>query len=86
MAAVSWKKNRDADGYQIWYSTDKKFKQSVKSIKIDKSNAKELLKKLKPGKKLYVKIRAYKRIKYPGSGKKITVYGEWSKVKSFKVK
>ena len=86
MAAVSWKKNRDADGYQIWYSTDKKFKQSVKSIKIDKSNAKELLKKLKPGKKLYVKITAYKRIKYPGSGKKITVYGEWSKVKSFKVK
>ena len=44
------------------------------------------MKKLKPGKKLYVKIRAYKRIKYPGSGKKITVYGEWSKVKSFKVK
>ena len=72
--------------YNILKRNGPLLKASVKSIKIDKSNAKELLKKLKPGKKLYVKIRAYKRIKYPGSGKKITVYGEWSKVKSFKVK
>lgn len=85
-AAVTWKKNIKVDGFQIKYSTDKKFKKSVKTIIIDKSNAKKILKKLKPGKKLYVKIRAYKNIKNPASGKKTTVYGVWSKVKSIKVK
>lgn len=85
-AKVTWKKNNKADGYQICYSTSKKFKKSVKSINIDKSNAKKILKKLKSGKKLYVKIRTYKNIKNPASGKKTTVYGEWSKVKSIKAK
>ena len=85
-AQVTWKKNSKADGYQIKYTTDKKFKKSVKTINLDRSKAKKILKKLKLKKKLYVKIRVYKRIKNPASGKKVTVYGAWSKVKSLKVK
>ena len=85
-AVVSWTENLKADGYQIQYSPDKEFKESVKSVKIDKSNVKLLLENLKSAKKWYVHIRAYKKIKNPASGKKTTVYGKWSKVRSFKAK
>ena len=76
---VSWKKDSRADGYQIQYSTSSKFK-NAKTVTCSKKTAKTIIKKLKKGKKYYVRIRAYKKI---GSKK---YYGSFSKTKSVKVK
>ena len=78
---VQWKKDNRSDGYQVQYSTDKKFKKNVKSVVIGKKQTtKQTIKKLKTGKKYYVRIRSYKKI----SGKKY--YGTWSSKKTVKVK
>lgn len=37
---VQWKKDKKADGYQVQYSTDKKFKKNVKSVNVSKKNTK----------------------------------------------
>ncbi len=72
--AVSWKRQKEAKGYVIEYSTDKNFKKNV-SKKVIKNNktTKATLKKLKEGKKYYVRVKAYTVI----GGKK--VYGARSK-------
>ena len=77
---VQWKKDKKADGYQVQYSTDKKFKKNVKSVNVSKKNTKATVKKLKKGKTYRVRIRSYKKI----NGKKY--YNGWGKVKSVKVK
>ena len=77
---VQWKKDKKADGYQVQYSTDKKFKKNVKSMNVSKKNTKATVKKLKKGKTYRVRIRSYKKI----DGKKY--YSGWGKVKSVKVK
>ena len=78
---VQWKKDNRSDGYQVQYSTDKKFKKNVKSVVIGKKQTtKQTIKKLKTGKKYYVRIRSYKKI----NGKKY--YGTWSSKKTVKVK
>lgn len=74
---VSFKKVKKAKGYQIRYSTNKRFSRSKKII--TRKN-KYTIKKLKKGKTYYVKVRAYK---LNGSKK---VYGKWSAVKKCKVK
>lgn len=73
---VQWKKNKTGKGYVVQYTTDKKFKKGVKTVKI-KMNAtvKTTIKKLKKG-TYYVRIRAM-------NGKS---YSNWCKVKSVKVK
>lgn len=77
---VQWKKDNRSDGYQVQYSTDKKFKKNVKSVVIGKKQTtKQTIKKLKTGKKYYVRIRSYKKI----NGKKY--YGTWSSKKTVKV-
>ena len=56
---VEWKK-LDCTGYEIIYTTDSKFKKGLKAVKIKNSNTtKKAIKKLKKGKKYYVKVRAY---------------------------
>lgn len=76
---VTLKKITNAQGYQIKYSTSKKFgKKVTKTINSKKRSV--TLKKLKAKKKYYIKARAY--ITY--NGKKI--YGKWSNVKKVKVK
>lgn len=56
---VEWKK-LDCTGYEIIYTTDSKFKKGLKTVKIKNSNkTKKAIKKLKKGKKYYVKVRAY---------------------------
>lgn len=56
---VEWKK-LDCTGYEIIYTTDSKFKKGLKIVKIKNSNkTKKAIKKLKKGKKYYVKVRAY---------------------------
>lgn len=77
---VQWKKDKKADGYQVQYSTDKKFKKNVKSMNVSKKNTKATVKKLKKGKTYRVRIRSYKKI----DGKKY--YSGWGKVKSVKVR
>ena len=78
-AAVTWKAVEGCSGYQIQYSKDKKFKKSVKKLTVkggDKTSA--TLKKLKPKKITYIRIRSFTKITDP-NGKTITVYGKWSK-------
>lgn len=69
-------------GYQVQYSTSKKFtKKTTKTIKVaTKKKLNKKIKGLKSGKKYYVRVRAYKM-----NGKK-TVYSAWTAKKSVKVK
>lgn len=68
-------------GYQIQYSTDKKFKNNNKSVTVNKQKTtKTTVKKLKSKKTYFVRVRTYKTV----NGKK--VYSSWSKVKSIKTK
>ncbi len=80
---VTWKKQtaKGIKGYQIQYSTDKKFKNNVKNVTISKTKTtSKTIKKLQSKKKYYVRIRTYKK---SGSEK---IYSSWSKTKSIKVK
>lgn len=70
------KKISSANGYQIAYSTSKKFTNKTTRYITTKSTAKTLT-KLKNGTRYYIKVRAYK---LDSAGKK--VYGKYSKVKS----
>lgn len=76
-AKIRLKKIKQAAGYQIKYSTTKKFKKAKTTKKIYKKN-KFTIKKLKAGKKYYIKARAYAKV----NGKR--VYGAWSKKKKIK--
>ena len=76
---ITLKKIKTATGYQIKYSTSKKFGKKVTKT-INTKKVKVTLKKLKPKKKYYVKARAYSS--FEGS----KVYGTWSKIKTVKVK
>jgi hypothetical protein len=74
---VSWKKDKQATGYQIQYSTDKKFKKGTKTANINKNKIiSKTVSKLKAGKKYYVRVRSYKNAKINGKSKKL--YGAWS--------
>lgn len=78
---VTWAKVSGVKGYQIQYSTDKKFKKNNKSVTVTKQKTtKATVKKLKSKKKYYVRVCTYKTV----NGKKI--YSSWSKVKSVKTK
>lgn len=78
---VTWAKVSGVKGYQIQYSSDKKFKKNNKSVTVTKQRTtKATVKKLKSKKKYYVRVRTYKTV----NGKKI--YSSWSKVKSVKTK
>lgn len=75
---VSWKKqSKSTDGYQIQYSTSKKFTKKTTVTKAVKklSKTKLEIKKCKAKKKYYIRIRTYKTAK----GKKY--YSGWSKIK-----
>ncbi|MGN0276014.1 MAG: Ig-like domain-containing protein [Hominisplanchenecus sp.] len=75
---VNWKKVKDADGYQIQYAKNSKFKNAL--TKKTGSKATLTLKKLTKGQKYYVRVRAFKNT---DSG---NVYGAYSKVKKATVK
>lgn len=75
------KKVKKVSGYKVKLSQNKKLKKS-KTYRIKKNQ--KTVKGLKQGKKYFVKVRAYKKIKIKRKSK--TVYGKWSKVKSMKIK
>ncbi len=77
---IKIKKVKKISGYKVKISQNKKFKKS-KTYRIKKNQ--KTVKGLKQGKKYFVKVRAYKKIKIKRKSK--TVYGKWSKVKSMKI-
>lgn len=78
---VRWKKDSQADGYQIQYAKNSKFTIGKKSVTITKRlTGSKVVSKLTKGRKYYVRIRAYKKI----DGKKY--YGLWSKTGKVKSK
>ncbi|MBO5372559.1 MAG: leucine-rich repeat protein [Lachnospiraceae bacterium] len=83
--AVKWKKQtKQTTGYEIQYSTSKKFK-GAKTANIKKAKTTSTtIKKLKAKKKYYVRIRTYKTVKI--NGKSTKLYSGWSNAKSVKVK
>ena len=84
-AKISWKVNKKASGYQIQYSTHKKFKKANKVITVKSGKKKKAaLKKLKIGKTYYVRIRPYVTVK-DASGLNQAVYGKWSKAKRMRI-
>lgn len=76
---IKYKKVAGADGYEISYSTNKKFKKSV--MKKTSSKTSYTIKKLKKKKVYYVRVRAYKK---DSTGK--LVYGKYSSVKKVMIK
>ena len=75
---LKYKKVSGAKGYEISYSTDKKFKKAV--TKKNTAKTSYTISKLKKGKTYYVRVRAYK---VDSTGKK--VYGKYSSMKKVKV-
>ena len=71
-AKIMFKKVKKADGYQISYADNKKFREAKKRS-TGKTNI--VLKKLKKNRKYYVRVRAYRKV---NGAKK---YGTYSKVK-----
>lgn len=71
---VKWKK-KSCTGYQIQYSTNKKFaKKGTKVLKVNKAKTtSKTVKKLKAKKKYYVRVRSYKTVK------KKNYYSKWTK-------
>lgn len=74
---INLKKITGANGYQIRYCDNKKFRGYISKII---TKRKVTIKKLKKKTTYYVKARAYKKV----NGKK--VYGTWSKIKKRKIK
>ena len=83
---VKWKKVKSIKGYQIEYSTSKKFtKKTSKKVLVSKQKkTSTAIKNLKGKKTYYVRIRTYKNVKF--NGKTVKVYSSWSKSKSVKTK
>lgn len=78
---VKWKKNTAGNGYQIQYSTSKKFAKGNKTKTISKNKTTSYtIKKLKKKKTYYVRIRTYKKVSEK------TYYSELSSVKKVKIK
>lgn len=80
---MKWKKQKkSASGYQIQYSTSKKFTKKTTVTKTVKKNSttKLTVKNLKAKKKYYVRIRTYKTV----GGKKY--YSSWSKCQKVETK
>ncbi len=84
---VKWKKQTtQITGYVIQYSLNKKFSsKATKLITVNKSNASsKKVKKLKAGKKYFVRICAYKTVQ--SGGQREYLCSKWSKAKAVKVK
>ena len=82
-ATASWSGASNVSGYQIQYSTSRAFK-NKKSKKV--TMPKLAIKKLKPNKTYYFRVRNYKKVRNPISDEINTYYGQWSKIIKVKVK
>ncbi|MBR1663811.1 MAG: hypothetical protein IJ696_05745 [Ruminococcus sp.] len=79
---VTYKKVKGVTGYQVTFSTSKKFtKKTTKTVTAKRaSKTSKLIKSLKKGKTYYVKVRTYKTVK----GTKY--YSNYTAVKKLKIK
>ena len=78
---VKWTKNAKATGYQIQYSTNKKYASGNKTATVVKAGTvSKVIGSLTKGKNYYVRIRTYKTV----GGTKY--WSTWSTVKSVKIK
>ena len=77
---IKWKRVATTTGYEIQYSTNKKFKKSVAKKNINKASTISKTYKVKSGKQYFVRVCSYKKV---GNQK---IYGAWSTVKSVKIK
>ena len=78
---VKWNTVKGVDGYQIQYTYKKGFNKKVKKVNVNNAaKASKVIKKMKVGKKVYVKVRAYQNV----NGQK--VFGNFSKVKKLTVR
>ncbi|WP_162300678.1 Ig-like domain-containing protein [Anaerosacchariphilus polymeriproducens] len=75
--AVTLKKQKNTDGYQIFYATNATFTNQVKSVSTKKLT--KTLKGCKKGSKYYIRVRAFQK---DSAGKRI--YGAYSRVKMVK--
>lgn len=85
--SLKWKKQTSqTTGYEIQYSTSKKFtKKTTNSVTIKKNKTtSKSVSKRKANKKYYVRIRTYKTVRVNGKSVKLT--SDWSKVKTVKTK
>ena len=83
---VKWGKDKRASGYQIQYSTSNKFtKNTTNTVIVGKNTTiDQKVKKLRKGKKYYVRVRAYKT--NTTSGTEVKKYGKWSSAQTVKVR
>lgn len=78
---VTWKKVKKATGYQLQFSTDKRFKtKTVYAIK-KASKVSKKIKYLSPYTTYYVRVRTYKTVKV--NGKKKNVFSKFTAKKKF---
>ena len=74
---ITWKKVSGAKGYEIKLATNRKFTKNKRTFKVKKgTSTSKIVKKLKSGKRYYVKLRAYKKVKVDGYT--VTANGPWS--------
>lgn len=78
---VKWKKqSKQVSGYQIQYTTDKKFKKSVKTTTVSSyKTTSKTIKSLSTNKKYYVRVRTYKKVG------KTKYYSGWTSAKAVNV-
>lgn len=72
---IKWKKIKNISGYQLQFSTTKRFKKVTNKTTVNSSMK---VKKLKKKKTYYFRVRAYKKM----AGRK--VYGKWSNIKKIR--
>ena len=77
---ATWRKTGGNSGWQVQYSTNKKFRSGVRTVNLKANNTKLTVRNLKNRKNYYVRVRSYKKV-----GKQ-TWYSGWSNVKCIKIK
>ena len=77
---TTWKKTGGNSGWQVQYSTNKKFRSGVRTVNLKARNTKLTVRKLRSRKTYYIRVRGYKKV----NGK--MMYSGWSNVKKVKVK
>lgn len=83
---ITYSKVTGVSGYQVQYSTSKKFTKKTTKTKSYSGNKKftKTVSNLKASKKYYVRVRTYKTKKV--NGKTVKVYSDWSKAKTVTTK
>ena len=77
---VYWKKTGGNHGYQVQYSTSKRFSSNVKTVRLSAGKKSVTIKNIPAKKRYYVRIRSYKKVR-----NKIWYTG-WSKAKNVRTK